>query len=64
MRRFQISFHRLGKVHWVFTNSEDAARFVFDALKVSMSTNIEVLDNQDGKHPKTPAWSLEKGIRP
>lgn len=54
--RFQISFERLGKVHWVFASSEDAAQYTIDALQVASCSNIDVLDCAERAHPKRPSW--------
>lgn len=45
--RYQISFQRLGRVHWLFCDDKQAALLTWDALKVAGNTHIECLENPD-----------------
>jgi len=43
--KYQISFERLGRVHWTFCNDKQTALFVWDGLRISGNINIECLEN-------------------
>ena len=43
--KYQISFERLGRVHWTFCNDKQTALLIWDGLRLAGNKNIECLEN-------------------
>lgn len=51
--KYQFSFVRLNRRHWLFCEKRDSAELIYNALNVAGNTQIEVMENP---HTKDAKW--------
>jgi len=50
--RYQISFERAGKVHWVFCEQKDTAEELVASLDLAGNHHIEILQDPNTDHAR------------